>query len=242
MTVSERILEDYEIDLAEAVQHYERPEDLDLPALRRELSDTEKELNRLGPVNMAAIDELKEVEAREGFLAQQYTDLQDAKEKLDGIIDHINTTSRKMFQRSFKVIRKNFQELFRKLFGGGKADLILELDPDNPDVLEAGLEIIAQPPGKQPKSITLLSGGEKALTAIALLFAVYRTKPSPFVFSTKLTLRSMNRTPTSTARCWKNSAHTPSSSSSPTTNAPCNTPMPSMVSLNMNAGYRPRSQ
>ena len=178
--LSERILEDYEIELSEAVQHYERPADLDLPSLRRELTDTEKELSRLGPVNMAAIDELKEVEAREGFLAQQFTDLQDAKEKLDSIIDHINTTSRKMFQKTFKVIRKNFQELFRKLFGGGKADLVLELDADNPDVLEAGLEIIAQPPGKQPKSITLLSGGEKALTAIALLFAVYRTKPSPF--------------------------------------------------------------
>ncbi|MHC5068280.1 MAG: chromosome segregation protein SMC, partial [Planctomycetota bacterium] len=170
----------YELDLAEAYGNYESPADLDLPALRRDLSDTEQQLSRLGPVNLAAIDELKDVEARAEFLGRQFEDLSAAKDKLVEIIEHINDISRKLFKRTYKEVRGNFQDLFRKLYGGGKADLILQLDDANSDVLEAGVEIMAQPPGKQPKSITLLSGGEKALTAIALLFAVYQTKPSPF--------------------------------------------------------------
>ncbi|MDA3962569.1 MAG: chromosome segregation protein SMC, partial [Planctomycetota bacterium] len=178
--ISERILDDYEMDIAEAFENYERPDDLNLPDLRRELASTEQELSRLGPVNLAAIDELMEVEARQEFLARQFTDLSEAKEKLTSIIDQINDTSRKMFKKTYREVRGNFQDLFRKLYGGGKADLVLQVDEQNPDILEAGVEIIAQPPGKQPKSITLLSGGEKALTAIALLFAVYQTKPSPF--------------------------------------------------------------
>jgi chromosome segregation protein len=177
--ICDRIREDYELDLAEAHEHWERPADLDLPKVRRELADTERQLGSLGPVNLAAIDELKEVEARQGFLARQHEDLAGAAAKLAEIIDSLNATSRKLFTRTYRAVRKNFQELFRKLYGGGKADLILEIGEDN-DVLEAGLDIIAQPPGKQPKSITLLSGGEKALTAIALLFGVYQIKPSPF--------------------------------------------------------------
>lgn len=178
-SLSERISEDYEVDLAEAFTNWQRPDDLNLPEVRRQLNETERQLASLGPVNLAAIDELKEVQVRRDFLAQQHEDLGQAAAKLADIIEQINITSRKLFTNTYKLVRKNFQELFRKLYGGGKADLILE-QAEGEDVLEAGLEIIAQPPGKQPKSITLLSGGEKALTAIALLFAVYQIKPSPF--------------------------------------------------------------
>jgi len=182
-----RIAEEYQLDLAEAHTNYVRPEDLDWPALRRELSETEKELTAIGPVNLAAIDELEEVQAREQFLDRQFNDLTNAAAKLREIIDHINGISRKMFEDTYKQVRANFQDLFRKLFGGGKADLVLETIEKQADgttikvdLLEAGIEIVASPPGKQPKVISQLSGGEKALTAIALLFAVYRTKPSPF--------------------------------------------------------------
>ena len=194
--LSQRILDDYQLVLSEAFANYQRPADLDWPALRKQLNDTEQELTALGPVNLAAIDELKEVQARETFLDQQYSDLGNAAEKLEGIIEQINDVSRALFQTTFREVRKNFQELFRKLFGGGRADLVLEqpeaiteTTPEGEvitrkaeplDILEAGLEIVAQPPGKNPKIITQLSGGEKALTAIALLFAVYQTKPSPF--------------------------------------------------------------
>ncbi len=177
-TLCNQIREQYEIELPEAHSNWERPDNINWPSLRTELDRTEGEFARLGPVNLGAIDELREVEARHGFIEKQYTDLVDAAEKLTAIIDDINITSRKMFKKTYKEVRSNFQELFRKLYGGGKADLVLEKDVD--DILEAGIDIIAQPPGKQPKSITLLSGGEKALTAIALLFAVYQTKPSPF--------------------------------------------------------------
>ncbi len=194
--LSQRIMDDFQLDLEEAFGNYERPADLDWPKLRDELAKTEKELASLGPVNLAAIDELEEVQARETFLDQQFKDLTHAQNKLREIIEQINDISRKLFEQTYRDVRKNFQDLFRKLFGGGKADLVLEKPepweetlPDGQvikhkapplDVLEAGLEIVAQPPGKNPKIITQLSGGEKALTAIALLFAVYQTKPSPF--------------------------------------------------------------
>jgi chromosome segregation protein len=177
-TLGERILELYDIDLAEAYSNWERPDNIDWPTLRKELDETEREFSKLGPVNLAAIDELKEVEARYEFLAKQHSDLTDAATKLDEIITDINETSRKLFKKTYREVRRNFQELFRKLYGGGKADLVLEQDVD--DILEAGIDIMAQPPGKHPKNISLLSGGEKALTAVALLFAVYLTKPSPF--------------------------------------------------------------
>ncbi len=179
-TMAQRILEDYALDIDEAYRNYERPADLDLPALRRELAGSEQELASLGPVNLASIDELKEVEARHGFLQGNLEDLSAARDKLSDIITTIDDTSRRLFKRTYKAVRGHFGELFRKLYGGGKADLVLQYEAENDDILEAGIEIIAQPPGKQPKSITLLSGGEKALTAIALLFAVYQTKPSPF--------------------------------------------------------------
>ena len=176
--ISERILDEYDIDIAEAYANWEQPEDIDWATLEKQLKQTEREFNSIGPVNLAAIDELREVEAREQFLSKQLGDLQAAADKIQEIITDLDTTSRRLFSATYKEVRKNFQELFRLLFNGGKADMVLEKDVD--DILEAGIDIIAQPPAKQPKSISLLSGGEKALTAIALIFAVYKTKPSPF--------------------------------------------------------------
>jgi len=180
--LAERILEDYEVDLAEAFENWERPDDLDLPAVRRELAECEKQAASLGPVNLTAIDELEVVEARRDYLASHFEDLTAAIEKLDGIIEGIDATCRKLFKQTYEEVHKNFQTLFRKLYGGGSAEMKLIYDDDDQvrDILDAGIEIVARPPGKQPKSITLLSGGEKALTAIALLFAVYQSKPSPF--------------------------------------------------------------
>ena len=178
-----QILESHQIDLAEAFGNYERPGDLDLDALREQLHDTESELKSLGPVNLAAIDELEEVQARQDFLDKQFNDLTRAMETLGKTIEDLNRICGQMFEATYKQVRANFQLLFRKLFSGGRADLELEKKDEqgNPvDPLEAGLEIVACPPGKNPKIITQLSGGEKALTAIALLFAVYQTKPSPF--------------------------------------------------------------
>ena len=100
-----------------------------------------------------------------------------AKRALEEIIAKINDDSRKLFTETFNAIRTNFQELFRKLFGGGMADIVLE---DENDLLECGIEIIARPPGKELRSISLMSGGEKTLTAVALLLAIFRSKPSPF--------------------------------------------------------------
>jgi chromosome segregation protein len=104
-------------------------------------------------------------------------DLVEAKQTLEEIIRKINSESRRLFQETFETIRKNFQELFRQVFGGGEGDIILE-DPN--DVLDCGIDIAARPPGKELRSISLLSGGEKTMTAIALIMAIFKSKPSPF--------------------------------------------------------------
>ncbi|MGL5098003.1 MAG: AAA family ATPase, partial [Planctomycetia bacterium] len=128
-------------------------------------------------VNLQAMQELEELELRTGTLHFQINDLTAAKRHLEEVIAKINEESRRLFIDCFETVRVHFQELFRKLFGGGKADLLLD---DETDVLESGVEIIARPPGKEPRSISLLSGGEKSLTAVALVMALFRSKPSPF--------------------------------------------------------------
>src|SRR5205814_9891520 len=107
----------------------------------------------------------------------QLQDLVEARNTLEEIIRRINVESRRMFVETFEQIRENFRELFRKLFGGGEGDVVLE-DPD--DVLECGIDVVARPPGKELRSISLLSGGEKTMTAVALLLAIFKSKPSPF--------------------------------------------------------------
>ncbi|HUJ76045.1 MAG TPA: chromosome segregation protein SMC, partial [bacterium] len=131
----------------------------------------------LGSVNPLAIQELKEAEERLEFMNQQRRDVLDAIGNLESTIREINSISEERFQEAFDFINRRFQEVFREAFGGGSATLTLE----NPrDLLECGIEITAQPPGKSPKTLTLLSGGEKALAAISLLFAIFDFKPSPF--------------------------------------------------------------
>jgi chromosome segregation protein len=130
-------------------------------------------------VNLDAIAEQETLEERHNFLATQVHDLTESKTQLEQLIHKLNKQSREKFVETFEQIRVNFQQIFRRLFGGGKADIVLE---QCDDVLEAGIEVIAKPPGKETRSISLLSGGEKSLTALALLFSVFRTKPSPFCF------------------------------------------------------------
>jgi chromosome segregation protein len=142
-----------------------------------EIEDLRRKLSRLGSVNLDSLQELNELETRAVALKTQFDDLVDAKKSLEEIIAKINVDSRQMFLDTFAAIRGHFQELFRMLFGGGMADVVLE---DETDVLESGIEVIARPPGKELRSISLMSGGEKTLTAVALLLAIFRSKPSPF--------------------------------------------------------------
>jgi chromosome segregation protein len=134
-------------------------------------------IDRLGPVNMMAIEQFDELETRHVFLTTQRRDLVDSIAQTSEAIKRIDETTRQRFSEAFAAINTNFQATFGTLFGGGRAGLTL-LDENDP--LESGIEIIAQPPGKRLQSVQLLSGGEKALTAIALMFAMFKYKPSPF--------------------------------------------------------------
>jgi len=181
-SLDENARERHHLSLAERLEAFaaeqealEEPADWD--ALRAEIEDLEGRIDRMGNVNLNAIDEQDQLETRYSFLTSQHEDLTSAKNSLQDVIRKINKTSREMFEQTFNAVRENFSVTFRKLFGGGKADIFLE---EEKDVLEAGIEIIARPPGKEPRSISLLSGGEKSLTAVALLFAIFQSKPSPF--------------------------------------------------------------
>ena len=151
--------------------------ELDWTRVEQLAREIDKRLDAMGPVNIEAIQEYEELEQRSVFLEGQHADLLNSKAELLEVIAKINNTTRQMFAETFEKIRINFQEMFTELFGGGKANLILT-DPSDP--LESGIEIIAKPPGKQLQSITLLSGGEKTMTAVSLLFSIYMVKPSPF--------------------------------------------------------------
>ncbi len=147
--------------------------------LRDRLSDRKQRLKDLGSVNLMAPEEFTEVKERYEFLSTQLGDLQKARDDLRRITQEIRDESAEMFLNTYNRVKKNFHNMFRRLFGGGRGELRLS-DPDH--VLESGIEIFAQPPGKKLENITLLSGGEKSLTAIALLFATYMVRPSPFCF------------------------------------------------------------
>ena len=145
--------------------------------LEEQIDRLRRKLKLLGNVNTDSLRDLDELESRYNRLYAQLQDLVEAKAALEEIVRRINTESRRMFLETFTEIRTHFQELFRKLFGGGEGDVVLE-DPDN--VLECGIDVVARPPGKELRSISLLSGGEKTLTAVALLMAIFRSRPSPF--------------------------------------------------------------
>jgi chromosome segregation protein len=149
----------------------------DWSALEADVAAKRAALDALGPVNLEAITEYDELEERHKFLTGQEADLLAAKDQILKAIQEINRTTRTLFAETFEKIKVNFQEMFTELFGGGKASLAL-LDESDP--LECGIEINARPPGKQPQQISLLSGGERTMTAVALLFAIYMVKPSPF--------------------------------------------------------------
>ena len=150
---------------------------IDWERIEAMVREIDSKIDAMGPVNMDAIQEYDELEQRHTFLEQQNTDLINAKTELLDTIAKINNTTRTLFSDTFEKIRVNFQEMFTELFGGGKANLVLT---DESDPLESGIDIIAKPPGKQLSSITLLSGGERTMTAVALLFSIYMVKPSPF--------------------------------------------------------------
>ena len=145
-----------------------------IDAMVREL---DQRLDSMGPVNLDAIQEYDELEQRHAFLEKQNQDLTNSKQELLDVIAKINNTTKTLFAETFEKIRVNFSEMFVELFGGGKANLLLT---DDSDPLESGIDIIAKPPGKQLQTITLLSGGERTMTAVALLFSIYMVKPAPF--------------------------------------------------------------
>ncbi len=149
----------------------------DWNAIEVQVAEMQARIDGMGPVNVEAITEYDELEQRHKFLTEQHDDLTKSQQQLLQLISKINTETRKMFIETFEKVRDNFQNVFTELFGGGKANLILA---DENDPLECGIEIVAKPPGKQLQSISLLSGGERAMTAVALLFSIYMVKPSPF--------------------------------------------------------------
>jgi chromosome segregation protein len=178
----QRLREDYQIDLMEesskdGQEHAHLSLQTSPDEAQIEIDELRRKLGRLGAVNLDSLQELAELEHRDNDLRSQCDDLSSAQKSLQEIIDRINRDSRQLFTETFSLIQVNFQDLFRKLFGGGQADVILE---NEADPLESGIEVLARPPGKELRSISLMSGGEKTMTAVALLLAIFRSKPSPF--------------------------------------------------------------
>ncbi len=167
---------EYEITPNSALQ-YKKEEFTNLGAMKKEIAQVKDEIRKLGNVNVNAIEEYKEISERHTFLSAQYEDLKTAEAQLENIIKELDEGMRRQFTEKFQDIQREFDKAFKELFGGGKGTLELEEDVD---ILEAGIRIISQPPGKKLQNMMQLSGGEKALTAIALLFAIQNLKPSPF--------------------------------------------------------------
>ncbi|MEA3328453.1 MAG: chromosome segregation protein SMC [Candidatus Omnitrophota bacterium] len=174
-TITDRISRDYKVKLEEYKADISGVTDWD--RLKNEVLELKAKVEAVGPVNLVAIEEHEELKDRFSFLTSQRQDLENAKDSLHSAIGKINRTTRKLFMESFEKIQDAFKDFFKLLFEGGNAQLVL-LDQNN--TLESGIEIIARPPGKKLQNISLLSGGEKALTAVALLFAIFKVKPSPF--------------------------------------------------------------
>jgi chromosome segregation protein len=171
-----RVRDELGINLADKYQGYD-PTEQDWAAVETEIAELRQKIERLGNVNLDAISEQEELEGRAKFLVTQRDDLVESRKKLEALIQRLNHESREMFLTNFEEIRRHFLELYRKIFGGGRADILLE-DPN--DVLECGIEIIAKPPGKEVQSISLLSGGEQTMVAISLLLGIFKSRPSPF--------------------------------------------------------------
>ena len=177
VNLRERFHRDYQKELEDLAPLAEQDASTDWAALEADVAGKRAAIEAIGPVNLEAITEYDELEERYKFLTGQETDLLNAKEQILKAIQEINRTTQKLFAETFEQVKANFQEMFTELFGGGKASLTLM---DESDPLECGIEIVAKPPGKQTQSVSLLSGGERTMTAVALLFAIYMVKPSPF--------------------------------------------------------------
>lgn len=175
-SVAERLEEQYGL-APEEIAGQALP-DSDVESARLRTHELREQIRELGPVNVAAIEEFRTAQERFSFLEAQKADLEEAKTSLYRAIEELDKRIKSLFIEAFQEIRHHFQRVYAELFEGGKADLQLV---DEADLLETGIEIIAQPPGKKPQTLSLLSGGERAMTAIALLFALLRTKPTPFV-------------------------------------------------------------
>lgn len=149
-------------------------------ALGEQVEQLREKIRRLGEVNPAAIEEFEELSKRYEYLMGEKGDLEHSIKNLEEAIEHINKTSEVRFQKAFEAIANRFERLFPIIFGGGQAKLSLVYPEGSTDILDAGVDILAQPPGKKIVNISLLSGGEKALTAVSLIFAIFLVKPSPF--------------------------------------------------------------
>ena len=168
--------DEYEITLSDATT-MRNPELIELSSMKRDISGLKEQIKKLGDVNVNAIEDYKNLMERYTFMKTQHDDLIEAEKTLEGIIEELDMAMRKQFTEKFAEISKEFDKVFKELFGGGKGTLELI---EEEDILEAGVRIIAQPPGKKLQNMMQLSGGEKALTAISLLFAIQNLKPSPF--------------------------------------------------------------
>jgi chromosome segregation protein len=169
--------EDAEPEREIEISFWQVPDDFDLNAAKTQLEDIRKKIDALGPVNMMALEELSEVEDRFDFLVNQKMDIEKAISDTQSAIAEIKRRSREKFVEAFTAINENFKKMFIELFGGGHGEMRLI---DETDVLESGIEIIAQPPGKRLQNVLLLSGGEKAMAALSLVMAIFKFRPSPF--------------------------------------------------------------
>lgn len=181
-TVAQRVRDDYGIDVTrQPAAEADKP--IDRAALREEIETLRGEVKSVGAVNLESLEELDALETRFEQLSAQYEDLTQAKKSLARLTTRINADSRELFRTTFETVREHFRELFSRLFGGGEADLVLVEPPEgssDDDLLESGVEIVACPPGKELRSLSLMSGGEKTMTCVALLLALFRSRPSPF--------------------------------------------------------------
>jgi chromosome segregation protein len=175
--LNEKCSEDLNLTLIALIENEDKPPDFNLQTARQSIDDLRRKLENFGAINMLALEELSEVEKRFLFLTSQRQDIIDGIGAAEAALREIKERSREKFRAAFEAINRNFTEFFQELFGGGRGEMtMLEAD----DTLEAGIEIVAQPPGKRLQNLLLLSGGEKAMTAIALVMAIFQYRPAPF--------------------------------------------------------------
>ncbi|MBR7062556.1 MAG: chromosome segregation protein SMC [Clostridia bacterium] len=175
-----RLWEEYELTLSAAKELAEGIVIEDYKAAAARINELRSAIKALGPVNVNAVEEYESTVERYNFMSAQSKDMNDARLKLRKVVDELTEVMCAQFSEQFKLIRENFNQVFTELFGGGKADIVLAQGEDGANVLDCGIDINVQPPGKKLQNMLLLSGGERALTAIALLFAILRLRPSPF--------------------------------------------------------------